>query len=367
MKRLVIYSTLILLNACATAPRPAILADLDAVRAQTGMNELAALVPQAEARAEKLRTDAEAEWPKGHTATAEILAERAMVAYADLRELGRVVRADQRLLTAKTALHQAELELLKLEADQKKAAAEAADYEAQLQVEREAEAIADPKRSTPDREQARFVATKTALTQAKLLCVSANLLSGRSSADAASDATAALAEVEALEAKTSSGKQPAPIREAILARSRCQQKLTEVRRPAQMSSPTSEKPDQLFVELAQAGFAPSRDDRGIVVTLSQAFTGNSLDSKLPPKLAELGRLSQNHGETPVLIVAHSKKGEAKAIDQQRGDVAAAKLREAGVKNLVVQAVGGRLPRASSSDLGAASLNERLEIIFVTVQ
>jgi hypothetical protein len=364
MIRLASYAALLLITACASAPRPALLGQIDAIRDSDGARESRQLVPQADARAEKLRTDAEAAWPKGQTASAEILAERALVAYSDARELSRIVRVEQRLLATKAEVHRAELALQKLQADQKSAAAEAADLEARLRVEREAQEPADPLPSTPDREHARLVAAKTALSQARLLCVSARLLRG-SAPEPDLGIDAALTEITGVDAKVVAGKSPAPIREAIAARSRCQQLLTTQRRPAVMANPTSEKSDQLFVELANAGFAPSRDDRGIVVTLNGAFAGNGIESQTLTRLTDLGRLAQTHDQTPILVVTHATKGEPKPIDQQRGDAAAARLKEAGVSQVQIQAVGGRLPVAEGKDLGANRRNERLELIFVT--
>jgi hypothetical protein len=364
MKRLALCPALLLAAACASHPRPAVLGQIDAIRDSDGARESRQLAPQADARAEKLRSDAEAAWPKGQTASAEILAERALVAYSDARELARIVRAEKRLLETRAAVHQAELQTQKLLAEQQRAAAEAADLEARLRVEREAEELAELRPSTPDREQARLIAAKTALSQARLLCVSAKLLRGPSPEPSA-DLDAAFAELDGLETKVVSGKSPAPLREAIASRSRCQQILTTQRRPAVMANPTSEKPDQLFVELSNAGFAPSRDDRGIVVTLSGAFAGNGIEAQSLAKLAVLGRLAQSHEQTPVLVIAHAGRGEVKPIDQQRGDAAAARLKEAGANQVLAQALGGRLPIAQSKDLQASRRNERLELIFVT--
>jgi hypothetical protein len=364
MKRLTPGAALLLISACASAPRPALLSQIDAIRDSDSARATRQLVPQADAKAEKLRADAEAAWPKGQTASSEILAERTLVAYSDARELGRIVRAEQRLLATTAEVHQAELTLQKLEATQKSAAAEAADLDARLRVEREAESIAGSKPSTPDREHARLVAAKTALSQARLLCVSARLLRGTAPQPYA-DIDAALAEIDGVESKVAAKKLPAPIREAIAARSRCQQILTEQRRPAIMANPTSEKPDQLFVELAQAGFAPSRDDRGIVVTLGAAFAGNGIANQTLAKLTDLGHLAQAHAQAPILLVTHASTGEPKPGDLQRGEAAAARLKEAGAKQIQVQCVGGRLPLAQGNDFGANSRNERLELIFVT--
>jgi hypothetical protein len=365
MRHLFTCTVLVLASACASAPKPALLNDVDALRDSATAREARQLVPQALARAEKLREDAEAAWPKGQTATAEILAERAIVAYSDARELSRIVRAEQRLLEAKARVHDAELGLLKLDADQKKAAAEAADLDAQLLVMRESEALAEPQPSTPEREHARQLAAKTTLSQAQLLCVSARLLRSAAAPAATGDVEAALAELAAIEAKLSAGKQPTPIREAVVARSRCQGLLTETRRAGRIANPTSEQPDQLFVELSEAGLFPSRDDRGIAVTLPGLAGSDGLDREVLPQLAALARLAQNHDQTPLLVVSHAKRGDPKPADRKQAQAVADKLREGGAKHLEVEAVGGRLPLARAGDLGAAARNERLEVIFVT--
>ncbi|HMA95409.1 MAG TPA: hypothetical protein VKP30_22125 [Polyangiaceae bacterium] len=367
MRKLSLSGLLVLATACASTPRPAILSEVDAIRGGSTAKEARELVPQADARAEKLRRDAEAAWPKGQTATAEMAAERAIVAYADARELARIVKAEKRLLAAKAEAHQAELAVQKLEADQKKAAAESADLDAQLRILREAESIAILKPSLPERERARMVAAKTAVAQARLLCVSAKLLRNTAQPNTAiADIDAAMKDLTALSEKLApNARGPAPIREAITSRSRCQQLLTDARRPTTMANPVSEKPDQLFVELARAGFSPSRDDRGIVVTLFAPFQGPGLEQSALAKLAELGGLAQRFDPIPLLIVTHSTKGDPTAADQQRGDAAASKLRASGVKQTYVQAIGGRLPIADARELAQPRRNERLEVVFVT--
>lgn len=354
-------------TACATPPRPAILSELDAVRGGNAATEARKLVPQAGAKAEKLRNDAESAWPKGQTASSEIAAERALVAYADAATLARIVKAEQRLAAAKAEAHQAASLLQHLEADQKRAASEAADLDAQLRVAREAEPLADTNAASADRELARLSAAKTAVMQARLLCVSAKLVASSQSPALPTDPIdKTLSELESLQARLERGtKPPTPIREAISARSQCHRHLTEVRRPARMANPASENADRLFEELAQAGFAPSRDDRGIVVTLQDAFQPGALVPKAEPKLTELASLSRHYEQVALLVVSHSLRGEPSSLDRERGDAVTSKLRELGVKNVQAVAAGGRLPIVDARDLGGARRNERLEIVFVT--
>lgn len=358
----------LLAAACASPPRPIILSELDTVRDGNAVREAKSLVPQADAKAEKLRQQAEASWPKGQTASSEIAAERALVAYSDATTLARIVKAEQRLAATKASAHQTELLLQALEADQKKAAAEALDLEAQLRVAREAESIEEPKPSTPDRERARLVAARTATAQAQLLCVSAKLVSESHSAAAkASAIDATLTELDKLRTRLEqNAKPPVPIADAIKLRSLCQKHLTDTRRPERMENPVSDSADRLFGELAQAGFAPSRDDRGIVVTLHDAFQNRSLSPKASARLADLGRLAQRFDPLPLLVVSHSLEGSPNTIDQQRGDAAAASLRDVGVKMVQSQAAGGRLPIVLPRDIGQQRRNERLELIFVTL-
>lgn len=368
MSRSILVSFFLLAAACASPPRPTILSELDAVRDGNAVREARNLVPQADAKAEKLRNQAEASWPKGQTASSEIAAERALVAYSDASTLARIVKAEQRLAATKADAHQAELLLQALESDQKKAAAESLDLDAQLRVAREAESIVDSKPASADRERARLIAARTAVAQARLLCVSAKLVAeSQSPAAQTGPIEATLSELESLRSRVEQGgKPPTPIAEAIKIRSLCQKHLTEIRRPRRMENPVSEAADHLFGELAHAGFAPSRDDRGIVVTLHDAFQKSSLAPKTLTKLAELGQLAQRFDPLPLMVVTHSLQGNPNAVDRQRGDAAAASLRSSGVKTVQVQSVGGRLPLVLPRDVGQVSRNERLEVIFVTL-
>jgi hypothetical protein len=340
---------------------------VDAVRDGSAAAETRKLVPQADARAEKLRSMAESAWPKGETASSQIAAERALVAYSDAIVLARIVKAEQRLTSSKAETHQAELLLQRLETDQKQAAAESADLDAQLRVAQEAEPLAETKVASADRESARLLAARTALAQARLLCVSAKLVSAaQSPAPRLNDVETTLKELESVQLRLERGaKPPTPIGEAIAIRSRCQRHLTEVRRPSRMENPVSETSDRLFGELAQAGFAPSRDDRGIVVTIHDAFQGSAVALSSQAKLADLGRVSQHFDGVALLVVSHSLQGNPTPTDRQRSDMAASRLRESGVKTVQSHAAGGRLPIVGAHDVGRFRRNERLEVIFVT--
>ncbi|HEY5957118.1 MAG TPA: hypothetical protein VIV60_11215 [Polyangiaceae bacterium] len=351
---------------CASPPRPAILTQVDTVRSEGAVRETGELAPQAIARAEQLRSQAEGAWPKGHTASSEILAERALAAYADARVLAHVVATEQRLATTNADVHQVEAALLKLDSEKKEAAAEAADYDAQLRVTKEAEALADAGPASPEREQARRIAARTALVQARLLCISSKLLN-RETAQSTQETESALAEVELVAGKLTASKGTVPLRDAITARSRCQSLLSETRRAAFTTNPTSPAADELFVDLAKSGFAPARDERGVVVTLSKPFAADGLNAQVNSRLDALAAIAKRHNAESLLVVGHSTQGEPKAVDQHRTEAAVAKLRVAGLTRIEGLAAGGQLPIAQNRDLGAASQNERLEVVYVTRQ
>jgi hypothetical protein len=354
------------LGACATTPRPMILTQVDSVRSEVAIRETAELAPQAIAQAEHLRADAEAAWPKGDIATAQILAERALAAYAHARVLAHIVATEQRLVAANAEVQKTEAELLALEAAKTKTAAEAADYEAQLRVAKEAETLADPAPASAEREQARRVAARTALVQARLLCLSAILLDGEASRPA-EDAKSALADLDAIEAKLASTKTVIPIRDAIAARSRCQLLLTGARRAALSEDPTNPEADELFVELARAGFVPSRDERGIVVNFGKPFASSGLSREVESKLQELVTIAKQRHASTLLVVTHSRPSEPPALEGRRLNAVLERLRSDGVSQVQGFAAGARLPVAQSTDLSAASRNERLEVVFVTRQ
>lgn len=380
-------------SGCAGVPRPVVLGEIDQVRAGAAAGEARRYAPDAFARAEKLRGDAEAALTGGDTAGAQILAERALAAYAHAAVIARTARAEATATDARAALVAAEAERGALDADQARVAAEAEALEQQLRVTRDAQPIQPSGKADPDRERARLAAARALAMEARLLCAAARLLtpapapgtpaSGASASGGpgARDARleAPLDEAEAalvkVEAELAAPSIPAaPIDAVTRARAGCLAALTSIRRA---SSPTSRAPgagDALLAELSAAGaFAPSRDDRGVTVVLRGVFLGRGGAGALTPqaeaRLAELGKVAAAHPSFPVEIVVHTDKpltAREEPDQKTRADAAArALLKGSGPSVRVMPLVAGnRAPVADPAGPERAR-NARVEIVFIT--
>lgn len=349
MKTRSLFATL-LLAACASPPRPALLSEADAVSKSASALEAKQLAPGAYLRGEKLRQEASAAADHGKTPLAEVRAERAIVAYSHGQILSRISKAEQRLVAAKAELYEAQTKATALEGRRVTVAAELTSLDNEVLVEQEAEAIADSKATTPDREAARKRAAKTALTQARLLCVTAQLLGADKAA-----VDGALQTVTTLEAQLDRNPSPMPLNESVKARSACQEQVTLVRRPARVAAPQSDAADRLYLSLSEAGHTPNRDERGIVVTLPT----NVADATV----RDLARLAVANEQTPLLVVVHRLKGEPSAKDATHA--VAKLLTDAGVKTVHTESAGSRLPITQGLDPAKQKLNERTEVVFVT--
>jgi hypothetical protein len=344
------WLTASLLAACSVTVRPVILSELDAIAHGASAEESKTLVPQAYLRAEQLRQEAEALAASGKNPLSEIKAERSIVAFSRAQILARIVKAQQRLIAEKTKLAQAETEALALEARRATVVSEVTALENQVLVEREVEPIESSRVSSPDRELARKKALKAALTQARLLCVSAELLgTDKATIDAR------LLAISELETKIDKNLTAVPLNEGIALRSQCQEQLTLVRRPVRAKAPNSEASDVLFTDLSEKGFSPIRDDRGVVVTVPT----KTVDSKL----AQLGGIAVAHDQTPLIVVVHRAKGEPSATDVPPSWLK--QLSDAGVQFLRSESAGSRLAIETGYSPGSAQKNERVEFVFVT--
>jgi len=352
---------LLLMVACATTPRPTVLGQVDAVHEATATQEAAKLSPQGFGRAEQLRQQAEEAFEKGDVASAQILGERALAAYQRARVLARIVEAEQRLAQSQASLDESQKQLGALEARQQAAKSELADLDAQIQVEQDAEPIAKPGPASAAREAARRESARAAVAQARLLCLSAQLVGG----NAASGAADLLSSADALDARLAKAPVPTPIDEAIKLRSRCLNQLVEVRRPKRAQAPASSEADRLAADLSQAGLSPARDLSGVGVTLLKAFSGTKLSSEAKASTEKVGLIAKSRPNFPLLVVIHSARGEASTLDRERGEAAAALLRSAGAGNVRVLAVGARLPRLDPERPRNRTQNERLELLFVS--
>jgi len=118
---------------------------------------------------------------------------------------------------------------------------------------------------------------------------------------------------------------------------------------------------------AHGGWDPSRDERGVVVTLRAAFTGTALAADAERQLRELGRVAASHARFPVQVVLHdaTPPGPAEqAADTERGKATLAAL---GAQSFVtsVETMGASLPTTDPADPQNRARNARLEVVFVS--
>ncbi|WP_437735406.1 hypothetical protein [Sorangium sp. So ce1335] len=355
-----------LVAACAPIPRPAVLDELDHVRAGAAAAESKRHAPGAFARAEKLRAEALAALDRKDQSGAQILGEQAVAAHAHAHALSRVARAEAAEAEAKAQSATGEASLAGLDAEQARVAAEVDALDMRIKVARDAQPVVPSGKADPDREKARLAAARSLALQARLLCGAARLLIAPAQpADAQAgdtrppgaqagdtqppgaqpagaqpgnaqppgaqpgnaqpgnaqpgnaalvaqldEATAAIKKLDADLAETvgSARAIPAPIDQASRARAGCLAALTAARRAA---TPVTRAPgvgDALLAELSAAGtWSPVRDDRGIVITLRGLFAGNALSKAGEARLRELARVAAAHPSFPVAVVVHTDR------------------------------------------------------------
>jgi outer membrane protein OmpA-like peptidoglycan-associated protein len=247
---------------------------------------------------------------------------------------------------------------------------EAEDLERQLKVAREVELPAPSGRASPEREKARWAASESLLEEARLLCGAARLVS--ESAPGLTDAVAALAELEKRRAARASGKTSAPIDESARARAACLSSLTRARRPS--ASRVQDDADALLAELSNAAAetkqlspAPSRDERGVVVTLPESTTFH--DDELTPEakqaLSDLGRVAASHPRFALQVVVHDDRARPSSSGDARARAVADALVAAGApkERVRVENAGTRVRIVDPASKDRAR-NARVEVVFV---
>ncbi len=373
MKRVaVVLVALALASGCggAGAAPGAKVAEAERTRAGLQGQDLPSLAPQAFAEAEQeLRAAKEAE-RAGDSRAAELHAEHAVAAYQHAVALARLTRATEEELQAKEALTRAVEQFQRYAAARKAAEREMDDLEKQIAVAREAERPAGSGPADPERERARLVAAQSLATQARLLCSAARLVSAQA---------AGLAEAETavtdLEKKLQASPKPAPIDAAARARASCLGVLTKARRAG---SPDADAADALLGELSRATetssrLAPSRDERGVVVTLRSLFASDASDrlSKDGEQmLRDLGKVAAAHPSFAVQVVIHDAtppNAASTALDRKRGEVITKALTDAGANasKTKVEQAGARAPVIDPSDAKRRAQNARVEVVFVS--
>jgi hypothetical protein len=370
--------------ACAPVPRPTILAEVERVRQGAAAAEARTHAPAALAHAEKLRKDADAAFAAGDTAGAQILGEQALAAYAHAHALSRIARAEAATDEAEARLTTAKKELAGLDGDQATVAAEADALELKVRVARDAQPIQPSGKADPERERARLAAARALALQARLLCAGARLLTAGSGATGGGAAPAldpklmslldeATGALSKLEADLGPAATAAPIDAATRARAGCLAALTTIRRAG---TPVSRAPgagDALLAEISAMGsLSPSRDDRGVFITLRGVFKEAGSAAALTPageaRLAEIGRIAAAHPTFPALVIVHKEKAlspKEEPLERARAE-ALAKVITATARGAKVEAIvaGNAAPVVDPAGADRAR-NARVEIVFVT--
>lgn len=343
--------------------------------------DVQSLAPQVFAAADaELRLAKEAQ-ARNDSTGAELHAERSLAMYNQAIALARLARAAQDEATANAALTTATEQAQRLAADRKAIDHEADDLEKKLRVAREAQQPPSSGPADPERERARVVAAQALVTQARLLCGAARLVSAQ--APGLGDAETAVAALEA--SKTAVAIDP-----AARARAACLGSLTKARRAA---GEGADQADTLLGELSQASasgsgaaqaqvqgaaqanakrgadLAPARDERGVVVTLRSAFKGDKLTPEAEASLKDLGRVGAAHPTFAVQVVLHDAQAPSAAetsANQKRGEAITAALTSSGVAaaKLKVEQAGARAPIVDPKDARHRDRNARIEIVFI---
>lgn len=352
----------------ATPMRLASLDEVERVRVTDDTKAAAERAPGAFARAEQERDFARAAHAEGDDVAANLHAERAVAAYAHAGAVARLAAATSDLADALKALADATAQEQALAVSRTKIDLDAEDLERRAQLARDRLLPASSAGATGDREAARLAAARSLATEARLLCGAARLAGG-----AAESLASAGDELDKLSARLG-GSPAAPgdrtrtpvIDDAGAVRSHCLDALTRARRA---SGQDDGRADALLAELsASGGWDPTRDERGIVVTLRGAFAGTALTDDGKSKLENLGRVAAAHEAFRVQLVVHDAVAPAAKDD---GD---ARRAEAAVKALVAagaqagrvksELAGAFAPVVDAADPRLRSRNERVDVVFV---
>jgi outer membrane protein OmpA-like peptidoglycan-associated protein len=340
------------------------------MREGLGGQDAQRLAPQAFAVADQELRLARESQASGDATGADLHAERALASYNQAIALARLARATQEHAAASQALASAADQAQKYAAQRKAIDREADDLEKKLRVAREAQLPASSGPADPARERARVIAAQALVTQARLLCSAARLVSPEAPALAdAESAVTALEKIDAAKGKLS-------IDPAARARAACLTSLTKARRS---TGPEADQADTLLGELSRAGAAthgsasdvgPARDERGVVVTLRSAFKGEKLTPEAEASIKDLGRVAAAHPTFAIQIVLHDADAPSTTdaqANQRRGEsiVQALVAGGAAAAKVKVEQAGTKAPVIDPRDTRNRQRNARVEIVFVS--
>jgi hypothetical protein len=355
---------LLAVAACGGGPmRVAALDELERVRATPMAKAGAEIAPEAYAHAEEQRDLARRAHEAHDDTLATIHAEHAVAAYQHALVIVRLARAATELDDAQKALDETATTLHELDASRAELDANAAELEQRAQVARQRILPAQSGPASGGREAARLGVARSMAFEARLLCGAARLVSAE--APGLSDAEAALAKVEP---GVDKGAHPVPIDDAGHARVLCLESLTRARRGLNGRDDEGGA-DALLAEIsASGGWDPSRDERGVVVTVRGAFQGKALADGWAAKLQDLGRVAMSHPAFALQIVVHdaAAPGAKDDADARRAEAAVKALVAGGAAagRVDTELAGARAPVVDPADRKLRARNERLEIVFV---
>ena len=359
---LVIAALGLVLAACVGAPlRIAAIDDMERARGGPATQEGARLAPEAYAHAEEERRIALADHLAGDDVGAVLHAQRAVAAYDHAIAIVRLAHATTELADASKSLEDATGQAATLEAEHAKLDAQAAELEERVKVTRERllPALSEP--ATPEREAARLVAARALTFEARLLCDAGRLVATDAAGLSEADASA-----RRLEQRLATRPRPAPIDEAARLRAECLDVLTRARRA---SGDDAGKADALLSELsAHGGWDPVRDERGVVVTLHDAFHGRELAGDAQTRLTELGKIAAAHPGFALQVVVHDAQPQPAhdESDARRADAAVKALVAGGAPaaRIAAEQAGTQAPLVDPADARERARNERLDVVFV---
>jgi len=347
--------------------------EVERVRSTETALEGARLAPDVYARAEQERDLARRSHASGDDVAANLHAEHALAAYSHAVVVARIARAAAERTDAQATIDATTVQQQALEATRAKLETEAAALEQRAQT-LPARSNAPPSASsTAAREALRSTLGRSLLVEARLICDAARLVFPGAD-DVARAQTAAVAMAERIDADRPghpSASAPSsvppprsvPIDDVARIRAQCVDVLTRARRA---TVDTLGRADVLLTELSTTGgWDPSRDERGVVVTLRDPFRGIRLTDTTMGKLKELGRIAAAHPAFALQVVVHDSTTPAPGPktdgDIRRGDAAVQALLAGGASASRVQA---ELGVADPSDPRTGARTEQLDVVFV---
>jgi len=312
-------------------------------------------------QAERDRQQAEALWKQGDAASAALWAERALATFERALLQARQAVAATELEKAKAELAPSAQQLQQLQEEKRQLEADLRVIEMRKKVIHDALPLVVPAAASGAREVARRESARALVAEAEQLCAAAQLVGA-----SASDLEPLQRQNLELATLLVATGRPAPIDSAMRQRSACLALLTAARRPRR-SAASSDEADLVLAELSRLGsFAPVRDERGVAVTLHDAFADAELTPAAAQHVRDLIGAMTSHAALPLLVVLHTSDPlDAKRRPRQEQRAHAVR-RAFGRQDptLEVMLAGASKPLVDAKDQGARSRNERLEIVWI---